>query len=154
MFSSNKFEKIFSYIIKMDVNQMATSASSVTLSNDTINTIKTFADILNEANNKLNKKSSESKTSEAKPSESKTSERKQVSESKTKSKSTRTKSNINSEDNQIPSCINRRIGLLYGNIYHLKTKKQTKIVKEWLDELIVKIQLLSNNMVDTDESDE
>jgi tetrahydromethanopterin S-methyltransferase subunit G len=57
-------------------------------------------------------------------------------------------------DIQIPSCIIRRIGLLYGAANHLTTKKQTKILKKWLDELIVKIQLLANNEVDTDESDD
>jgi hypothetical protein len=132
----------------MDVNQMTSKSSSLhssanasaTLSNDAINELKKFADILNEANNKINiiSKSSESKTSET----------------KSKSKSTRTKSNINSEHNQISSCIIRRLGLLYGIAHHLTTKKQTKILKKWLDELIVKTQLLANNEIDTDESDD
>jgi hypothetical protein len=139
--------------------------ASATLSNDAINELKKFADILNEANNKINiisksseakpseTKSNETKSSEAKPSESKTSETKS-NETKSKSKSTRTKSNINSEHNQISSCINRRLGLLYGIAHHLTTKKQTKILKKWLDELIVKTQLLANNEIDTDESDD
>jgi hypothetical protein len=57
-------------------------------------------------------------------------------------------------DIQKPSCIIRRIGLLYGIANHLTTKKQTKILKKWLDDLIVKMQLLANNEVDTDESDD
>jgi hypothetical protein len=119
-----------------------------------------IADNLNNTMDKLYNELNKSKTNQ---SESKTSETNQSvssdaktnpndSNSKSKSKS---KSNSNTTSaTDIPASIKRRIGLLNGIAYHLTSKKQIKIFKMWLDELIVNTQLLANNEIDTETSDD
>jgi hypothetical protein len=121
----------------MDVNQMITSTSSATSSS---NALEMIANQLNELKSKFDNKSSKSRKSK-------------TNEKKSKVKPNEAKPSV-TNDIQIPSCINRRINLVYGVAHHLTTKKQTKILKKWLDDLIVKMQLLANNEVDTDDSDD
>jgi hypothetical protein len=108
----------------MDANRVTSSTSS------------TLDTLINKINDLKNNVTNETKSNEIKSNEPKRSVRK----SKTN----------NSNANQIPSSIARRIGLVYGLSNHLTNKKQTRKLKRWLDELIVKMELLANNEVDTE----